>query len=633
MLPISEEDKTFLQRLDEITAANLNNSQFGVNELAKEIGMSRSNVHRKLKTINNQSLSQFIRETRLKAALKLLKENKLTVSEIAYDVGFGSPSYFIKCFHEYFGCAPGEYLKYASGDLLQFNAEDHSKKQNHQYRKSNYFLNPTSLLLTVLITISLGVVIFVIFQHIKEDASNLPNAKSIAVLPLKNLGSNADAQILAEGVVEDILTRLSHIGEFTVKSRNSSDIYRNSTKSTPEIAAELEVSYLVEGTILKEGDRVRLYIQLIDAIEDKHLWSKEYEKDLTGIFTFISEVSHQIANELKVELTTTQIEQIEKVYTNNPQAYLLYQKGRYFWHRRGEDNLTLSIKYFNEALELDSSFALAYSGLANVYMVLPFHSSFPNDKAYIKSIEYANKALSIDDNLDEPHVAIATAEMYFNLNWEMAEKEFIKAIELNSNNAENYQFYAEYLHLVCKHGEARLSVNKALELDPNAYMKYWVSSFLYYDEGKFEESIKAAEKMLEFGGNGHWAYRIMFQNYVHLKNDEKAFESYLKYLDHVPRDSNYLRKATEIYEIAGVTGLLKYEINRLRKQNQQDYKWIAKYYAMLQNADSTLLYLEKEFEKPQAEGIMDLKVWIDFNFLHGNSRYNSLLEKINLPVD
>lgn len=629
----SYNEQTFLIRLTQITKENLTNNQFGVCELAKEMGMSRSHLHRKIKTINNQSLSQFIREIRLKVASDLLKENKLTISEIAYDVGFGSPSYFIKCFHEYFGFPPGEYLKYTSE-----NMELHNGNLAHEYDKSSksknsYFLKVLYSIVAIFVAVSLVVVIYLINQNRTDVSHLLPTEKSIAVLPLKILGAEPETQILADGVMEDILTRLSHIEKFTVKSRNSSEIYRNSTKTTPQIATELGVSYLLEGTIMKEGESVRLYIQLIDAVNDKHVWSKQYDRDLIGIFSFISQVSKQIASSMETVISATEMHQLEKVYTENTEAYLLYQKGRHFWHRRSEDNLKLSINYFNQALELDSGFALAYSGLANVYMILPFHTSFPNESAYNKTIEYASKALAIDNNLDEPHVAIASAEMYYRLNWNTVEKEFLKAMKLNPNNAEAYQFYAEYLHLICEHSEARINANRAIELDPNTSMKYWVSSFLYYDEGKFDESIKAALQMLEFGEKLNWAYRMIFQNYIHLKNDSKALVYYLKYQENIPHDSNYLSKVNEVFEQTGAIGLVEYEIHRLHKQDNPDYKWMAKFYAMLENTDSTLFYLEKEFEKPQAEGIMDLKVWIDFNFLHGNSRYNALLEKINLPVD
>lgn len=165
-------------------------------------------------------------------------------------------------------------------------------------------------------------------------------------------------------------------------------------------------------------------------------------------------------------------------------------------------------------------------------------------------------------------------------------------------------------------------------------MRYWVSCFLYYDEGKYNESIQAAEKMLEFGEKDQYAYSIIFKNYLHLKNARKAFEFYLKFLEQVSHNSNYLSKVSEIFETQGTKGLLEYEINRKRAHSRIDNYGLAKYYAMLGNKDSTLFYLEKKYATPQSGiGIMDIKVWIDFNFLKGNSRYNALLEKSNLPID
>jgi TolB-like protein/AraC-like DNA-binding protein len=617
----------FIIRLRKIVEANLDNEQFGVNELAQISGLSRSHIHRRLKTFSNKSVSQFIREVRLEKAKEFLEEGNFTGSEIAYKVGFGSPSYFIKSFHDYFGYPPGEYIKYAP----EFSETEENRK-NPVSNKPEVNKTGISLkwIVSAFIMISIAVAIYFIFQN-RNNKGTLE--RSIAILPLNYVGNDPEVQILADGIVEDILNRLSQLPTLTVKSRNSSEIYRNTKKLTPEIANELRVSYLGEGTIFKEGEKVRIYIQLIDAKNDKHIWSKQYDNDLSGIFDFISLVSLQIAREMETVLTINETEQLEKIYTNNPEAFQLHQKGRFFWQKRGEENLNLSIQYFNKAMKLDSSYALAYSGLANVYMVLPFHSSFPNNEAYAKTIEYANKALSIDENLDEPHFAIAAAEMYYKLNWPVVEKEFLKAIELNPNNAETYMFYAEYLHIVCNHNEARKSIEKAIELDPNANMKYWVSSFLYYDEGKFEESLKSLEKMREFDVRLDWVYRLTFQNFIHLKQNDNVLAAYLNYLEYVPHDSDFKNQVEKNYEKVGITGILEYEINRLKKQSSVDYKWIAKFYAMLENTDSTLLYLEKEYENPQAEGIMDIKVWIDFQFLHGNPGFNALLRKINLPVD
>ncbi|MBN1986227.1 MAG: helix-turn-helix domain-containing protein, partial [Prolixibacteraceae bacterium] len=592
--------------------ANLQTEQFGVSELASEMGLSRSHIHRRLKPICNKSVSQFIREIRLEKAKELLQEGNLTVSEIAFKVGFGSPTYFIKSFHDYFGYPPGEYIKYAP-EFLQ------TEENNKNPVSNNPEVNKTGIslkwMVSAFIIISIAVATYFIFQN-RNNRGTLE--RSIAILPLNYVGNDPEVQILADGIVEDILNRLSQLPTLIVKSRNSSEFYRNTEKLTPEIANELRVSYLGEGTIFKEGEKVRIYIQLIDAKNDKHIWSKQYDNDLSGIFDFISLVSLQIAREMETALTVNETEQLEKIYTNNPEAFQLHQKGRFFWQKRGEENLNLSIQYFNKAMKLDSSYALAYSGLANVYMVLPFHSSFPNNEAYAKTIEYANKALSIDENLDEPHFAIAAAEMYYKLNWPVVEKEFLKAIELNSNNAETYMFYAEYLHIVCNHNEARKSIEKAIELDPNANMKYWVSSFLYYDEGKFEESLKSLEKMREFDVRLDWVYRLTFQNFIHLKQNDNVLVAYLNYLEYVPHDLDYKNQVEKNYKKAGIPGILEYEINRLKKQSSVDYKWIAKFYAMLENTDSTLLYLEKEYKNPQAEGIMDIKVWIDFQFLHGN---------------
>ena len=624
----SLDDSAFLKRLTAIVEANLSNEQFGVNELAAKMGVSRSLIHRKLKSATNQSVSQFIREIRLKKAKDLLEKEKLTVSEIAYKVGFGSPSYFIKCFHDKFGFAPGEYLKYAP--VL-------SEKKRNDKSRGLFYQRPSYVLLSVFITFII-ITLLIVFNWGNEFSNKIAE-KSIAVLPLKNTIPDSETQILADGILEDILNRLSHVHELTVKSRNSSDVYSNSTKTTSQIAAELDVSYLLEGTILKEGENIRIYIQLIDAINDKHIWSAEYGKDLSGVFEFITDVSGQITSELETVLTESEKKYIEKVYTKNTEAYKLYQKGRFFWHRRSEQGLKQSIEYFNQALELDPEYSLAWAGLADSYLILTFWGWYTWDEGFLKSREYALEAIRLDNYLAEPHVTLGSMELYYNQNWKFAEKEFLKSIEINPNYSNGYLFYADYLSMLGKYEEARIYLDKAIELYPNALINYHESSRIYLNQGKFDEALKECEKLFEIDKNFKPNYWRKFTIYYFKGEGLKAISELNQYLLLSNPSENHLEKLNQTYGESGLNGVVYWLIEYFENQKRDNtininkHFTIARLYGMLGERDSVLEQLRRGFQMGKSAEICYLFSRYEFKFLHDDPEFIDLLKMTKIPLD
>lgn len=629
MNALSRKDQDFLNTLTGIIEANLSNEQFGVSDLAEKTGISRSQIHRRLKSISNQSISQFIREIRLKKAEALLQQNSGTVSEIAYEVGFGSPSYFIKCFHEYYGYAPGEYKKYAP-DIAEKKGNDKPEKL---FRRK-----PSTLLIPVLAVSSIIIILLLVF-HREKEASTEITEKSIAVLPLKNTIADPETQILADGILEDILIRLSHIRELTVKSRNTSEGYRNSTKTTPQIAAELGVSYLLEGTILKEGENIRIYIQLIDAIHDRHIWSAEYGKDLSGIFEFISDVSGQIASELETVLSKSERNYLEKFYTENTEAYELYQKGRFFWHRRSEQGLKNSIDYFMQAIELDPDYSLAWAGLADSYLILTFWGYYPWDEGFLKSREYALKAIHLDKNLAEPHVALGSVELYYNHNWGIAEKEFLKSIELNPNYSNAYLFYADYLKMLGKNEEARINLDKAIELYPNALINYHVSAGMYFSLGKFNEALKENEKLLEIDKSFKPSYITRFMIFFYQGEDLKAIDELHHYLLLDSPNENYLDELNKTYTEFGINGIVYWFIEYKERQGREELKndnvhfFIAGLYGLLGDRESVLIELKQGFKKGKSSASCYLYSAYEFNFLHDDPKFIAFLKRTKIPLD
>lgn len=619
-------EQEFLNRISEITTTNLENEQFGVSELALEMGISRSNLYIKVKTITKKSVSHFICRKRLEKALEIIRQKGSTITEIAYNVGFASPSYFIKCFHKHFGYSPGEFIK-NDPEIKKHLENGGSINGDFTLKKRR----PRRIRLVWVLVLLFIPFAFFVDKYYFGQLRYSKLEQSIAVLPLKNTGNDQETQILADGIMQDILNRLSQIRGLKVKSRISAEKYTKADLSLPKIAKEMGVVYVLEGSILKEKDRIRIYIQLIEAKSDNQVWSQQYDMDLEEIFTLVTDVSKQIADELKILLSSTEIQQIEKVYTSNTEAYILYQKGRFFWHRRTEEGLNKSIDYFTQALKLDSTYALAYAGLADAYFICAWWKWYPFAEGYEKSKNYAFKALEIDNNLAEAHATLGSVAQYYDYNWELAEKELLRAIELNPNCAEANQYYSEYLHSLGRQEQARNYINKAIELDPSAKMKYAMSSHYYYNEGKLDEALKEGEKVLELDKNYKGQYFINFMIYIRKGEDKKGMDNLLKFLTLDLPDEDYIVRLNTIYEESGVNGIIRFTIEEKLKKTFVNYYVIAQLYALLRDKETTLDYLNKAFLRdPQ---IQRMKYSYLFKFINSEPEFIALLEKMNFPVD
>lgn len=624
-------DSEFIQKLIRIVEANLADENFGVRELAHKVKISRTQLHRKIKSVNNQSVSQFIREIRLNKAKEMLQLDLGTVSEIAYKVGFGSPSYFIKCFHEYFGYPPGVLLKLPSetDENRNENSELNTIVQSSISVKSGKEIQ-VKILTGIIGILTIAAVLFFIYRNFINDKKITDPEKSIAVLPLKNLGENKEIQHLADGIMEDILNRLSHVQELKVKSRISSEQFRNPDKSIPEIAKEMKVSYVIEGSIMNLGDKVRIYVQLIDAENDNHIWSDEYNQDLTDIFDFISGVSKNVADELQIALTSEDLKKFEENYTENKEAYNLYLLGRYFWHRKTKEDLYECVKYYEQAIARDSNYALAYAGLADAYNSLAGIGWYPFNEGVQKCKEFALKAIYLDKNLAEAHASLGDCASDYLWDWNLAEKELKLAINLNPNFALAYKYYADYLSRIGKKQEARANINIAIDLNPESYAIYTSSSELYYRERKFEEALGEIEKILGIQQSNRNPYFGKFRIYLYQNKHNEALNSLQEYLSKDTTALEYCDKLNQIYTESGINEILRTLIIYFAEINGVNNIELAQVYAFLKDKENTLRYLEKQFDSDMKFRLF----WIindpEYDFIRGEPRFIALLQKMNL---
>ena len=483
-------DQDFLQKIIGIIHENIADERFGVSELSGEIGMSRSNLLRKVKKLTNLSVSQFIRNVRLERGKEMMEDEIYTVSEVSYRVGFSSTSYFIKCFREYYGYPPGEVGK---REIIE---ESNTDKTTSETKKRKTIPLAGAYIIVVLFAL----VIFVTFKPLifKQKGTE----KSIAVLPFQNDSNDSTNVYFINGLMESTLNNLQKIKDLRVISRTSVEKYRTNIKTTPEIARELDVNYLVEGSGQKIGDQILLNIQLIDAKNDRHLWAEQYNRKADDVFTLQSEVAKNIAQKIEVIISPEVLQSIDKIPTKNLKAYDLFLKGTDLLNMGLPEPAKKSIPYFKKAIEMDREFARAYAATAMSYYTIDESQGV---KQYSDSINYfADQAMFYDSKL--PQSLIAKALFYMNSQeYQLAVPYFEKALEYNPNYDLVYVFlldlYANHLPDTEKYLEYAL---RGLKIDISAYDST-VASFNYLhianafiQAGFVDQAEKYINKSLEY---------------------------------------------------------------------------------------------------------------------------------------
>ena len=483
----SLKDELFFQKLRDIILQNVEDESFSVSALASEIGLSRSQLHRKIRKLNNKSVSLFIREVRLDYAAELLLADAASVSEIAYKAGFNSPTYFSKCFHEYTGMTPSQYnenrkkikLNASNDDRTDSKLEVHSKlNRSKNNRESALFFSKSRL--RILLSIMGGVILLSVFIRYAHGFLHknefLP--PSIAVLPFKNLSELKDNQHFADGIMDGIINKLSYVNELHVISRTSSETFRNTNLSSPEISAKLKVNYLIEGSVQRYSDRVRIIIQLIDAGKDDHIWSEQYDREWKDIFDIQTEIANQVTSILSAKITLSEHKRLDERPTAIMTAYDYYLKAKELYQnyiiRWDERDLEIAIQFYNKALEHDSNLAEAYTGLAEAFLGGRFYgknnygaSENWKDSALI----LCNKALGINPNLSDAYKIQGMVYRARGQNEEFFAS-FKKAVELNPNHSDSYELLSSLADFDKEFKQSITYRLKALELDPLNPIRY-----------------------------------------------------------------------------------------------------------------------------------------------------------------
>ncbi|HEX3420711.1 MAG TPA: adenylate/guanylate cyclase domain-containing protein [Candidatus Udaeobacter sp.] len=352
--------------------------------------------------------------------------------------------------------------------------------------------------------------------------------KSIAVLPFENLSSDKDNAYFAEGIQDEILTRLAKIADLKVIARSSTLRFQNKG-DLPQIAQQLGVAHLLEGSVQKVNDEVRVNVQLIKAATEAHLWAEVYDRKLIDIFAVESEIAKTIADTLQAKLTGSEQHVIAARPTDNTEAHQLYLKGRFFWNKRTGNDLKKSLDYFQQAIAADPNYALAYAGVADAYVFLPGYTAGAPGDCYPKAMAAAKKALELDDTLAEAHTTLALAIWYYEFDFVQANKEFERAIELNPNYATGHQQYGNNtLSALGRFDDSIAEGKRAVELDPLSLVINTDLGVNYLFARRYDEAITQLRKTLEIDPGYYYAYVNLGQAFAAKRDFDQAIQQYQK---------------------------------------------------------------------------------------------------------
>jgi TolB-like protein/Flp pilus assembly protein TadD len=468
-------------------------------------------------------------------------------------------------------------------------------------------------------------------RHGLRDRSVRVHVQSIAVLPLANLSQDAGQDYLADGLTEALTTDLGKLSALRVISRTSTAQYKGTKKSIPEIARELRVDALVEGAVMRSGDRVRITAQLIEAPADRHVWAETYDRDVRDVLALQADVARAIAVQIRGNLSS--IPAPHGAIPLNPEVYELYLKGRYARDEGSEDGLKLAFEYFRQALEKDPQYAPAYAGLADCYARLPFYSETRPAEAFPKAKAAALRALQLDQTLAEAHASMAYVKTYYEWNWTGAEKEFRKALELDPNYAEAHHSYSRFLASLGRVEEARAELKRAQELDPLSLLVQANSGVISYFGRHYDQAVQELRQINRLDPKFFVPYWGLGLCYEQMGEYEEAVTQLQKAIDIAGRGANGIASLGHAYGLAGrrdeaLKMLLELE-ERAKRSYVSSYQ-IALVYLGLHRNDEAMKQLENAYQE-RSTLLTYLKMDPRFDPLRSDPRFEDLLRRIGLP--
>jgi TolB-like protein/DNA-binding winged helix-turn-helix (wHTH) protein/Flp pilus assembly protein TadD len=457
--------------------------------------------------------------------------------------------------------------------------------------------------------------------------------RSLAVLPLRNLSGDKDQEYFADGMTDELITDLGQVGALRVISHTSVMHYKGTSKTLPQIGRELGADAIVEGTVFRSGNRVRITAQLLDARTDRHLWAHEYERDLRDVITMQDEVARDIATEIRIKLTPQQQVRLSSTRRVNPEAYEAYLMGRYYWNKRTVAGVGKAIQYFQIATEKDPGYALAYAGLADAYVVLVPWEVRPTKEALPEARAAARRALQIDSTLAGPHATLGMSNLY-DLNWLGAEGEFKRAIELNASNATAHEWYSLTLASIGRWDEATEEAERAQVLDPHSLVIGAVVGWVFLLSGQYQQAIGQEQRTLQMDPDFSPALLYLGLAYDQKGRYQEA-TAVLERASKLPGGSSpiALAELARTYALSGQRGRAIEVLKELRQVSKRRYVpsfKIAVVYAALGENGRAFAWLEKAYNDHD-QGMSNIKVDPRLDPLRSDPRYQDLMRRMNFP--
>jgi serine/threonine-protein kinase len=456
-----------------------------------------------------------------------------------------------------------------------------------------------------------------------------PQIRSIAVLPLGNLSGDPREDYFADGVTEALITELAQIGGLRVISRTSIMVYKGAKKPLPQIARELQVDAVVDGSVQRSGDKVRINAELIEASTDRHLWAKSYERDLRDILTLQSAVAKAIADEVEIKLTPQEQARLAKSRQVNPEALEAYLAGRFFWNKRTAEGLEKSIAYFQHAITKDPEYALAYAGLADAYHLLPALTSVSVSDAFPKARTAALKALAIDESLAEAHSALANIKEDYDWDWKGAEEEYKRAIELTPGQAFAHTWYSNLLLELGRFPEALVEAKTAQQLDPlSVFANDNLSGILFY-VGEYDQAAEQCRKTLSIDPMSPQAHRHLAQIYTQRQLYAEAVSELKRAIELSPGGTETLAELGYVFAISGKKREAQQILVTLESGDDRSPYSLAIVYTGLRENEKALKSL-KEAVNRRSPSVVHLKISPLFQELRRDPRFQELQIYIGL---
>ncbi len=563
----------------------------------------------------------------------IIHNEPVSIADKREDVPFEIEQITNKCLqknkeHRYVTCADIliDLKKEMHGELQSLGKgakEDHLKRRtgfrlSRKQRRHSY----QTLVVIMVLIIAFGIYLW---QGGEVEATQL----SIAVLPLKSITNAPDQEWFTLGMTDALTTELAKIGGLRVISQSSVMQYKDNPKPIPQIALELNVDYVLDASIFKVGEEVRISAKLINASENEHLWAENFQREFKNLLKLQGEIAYEVANQVKIKLTPQEkqrLEQFEQEREIDPEAYAAYLKGRYLSRWTGSQTILKSFDEFRTAIKLAPEFAAAYAGLADAYVTSAAQGFLSPNEGFAQAKETALQALDIDPESSEAYEALGYAGLLLDHDWDATEKHLLKAIQLNPSNTLAIQRYAIYLTAVARHDEAIATIKKAVRLDPVSPMISSLEGLLYYFSRDNEQAIKVLNRALVTHPKFSFAYYWLAAAQTELQQYDKALENIKKALELDPKDAGFFLRnwLGKLYARLGQ----RQDALAVAKEIEEQGGEASYIYIDLGENDKAFAAIEHYFENQYAVALFKVAPWYDP--IRSDPRFKDVLERAGL---